>query len=246
MTDKHLHIGQFEEIYYEADEILDIAAEAGVRDAVYMSLSSAKDGVRYREVEKEIAAAAARHDPLLFKPFLWYIPPYIDQGPGVKAAFESLPYAGIKLHPRCHFWNLDSAKHVDCLHSLFAYAQENKLPLLIHTGEDSFERPAFFAPFFSEYPKAHCILAHCRPASETIVMFRKYSNLYGDTAFLSDEGAAEIRDAGFIDRLLPGSDFPISHYFAVKNHVSSAGTISLREQYSKDLARISSILGKYP
>jgi hypothetical protein len=55
-----------------------------------------------------------------------------------------------------------STGNLDCLHSLFMYTRENHVPVLIHTGEDDFERPAFFSLFFSQYPQVKCILAHCR------------------------------------------------------------------------------------
>jgi predicted TIM-barrel fold metal-dependent hydrolase len=99
-ADNHLHIGQFYEAYYEPLEVLRIAAEAGITDAVYSSTTSAKEGVCYREVEREIAAVAARYPAESYKPFLWHIPPYIDQGLSVESAFQNLPYQGIKLHPR--------------------------------------------------------------------------------------------------------------------------------------------------
>jgi hypothetical protein len=75
--DKHLHIGQFYEAYYEPLEVLRIAAEAGIRDAVYSSATSAKADLRYREAEGEIAAArypAERYKYPLFQPELGALP----------------------------------------------------------------------------------------------------------------------------------------------------------------------------
>jgi predicted TIM-barrel fold metal-dependent hydrolase len=103
--------------------------------------------------------------------------------------------------------------------------------VLIHTGEDGFERPAFFASFFSLYPEVQCILAHCRPAVDTVALFRAHGNVYGDTAFLSAEGHRQILAAGFGGRLIPGTDFPITHYF---NRNSG---FSLANQYREDLAQ---------
>jgi predicted TIM-barrel fold metal-dependent hydrolase len=210
---------------------LRIVTEAGITDAAYSSTTSVKDGIRYREVAREIAGLTARYPAESFKPFLWYIPPYIDEGLSVKSAFQNLPYRGIKLHPRAHHWNLLDKKHLDCLHSLFMYAQENHLPVLIHTGEDKFERPAFFSYFFSLYPKVKFILAHCRPVLDTITMFRSHNNVYGDMAFLPDEQYVQIVNAGFSKRVIPGTDFPITHYF------NKDSGISLEKQYREDLKR---------
>jgi predicted TIM-barrel fold metal-dependent hydrolase len=231
-TDNHLHIGQFYEAYYEPLEVLRVVTEAGVTDAVYSSTTSAKDGVKYREVEREIAAVTALYQAEKFKPFLWYIPSYLDEGIRVESAFQNLPYGGIKLHPRAHHWDLHDKKYLDCLHSLFIYAREKRLPVLIHTGENDFERPAFFSPFFPLYPQVKFILAHCRPAPDTIAMFRAHGNVYGDTAFLPAERYRRIVEAGFAERLVPGTDFPITHYF------NKDSEISPEKQYREDLAQI--------
>jgi predicted TIM-barrel fold metal-dependent hydrolase len=234
-VDNHLHIGQFYETYYEPLEVLRIVTEAGITDAVYSSTTSAKDGVRYREVEREIAGVTARYPAEHYKPFLWYIPPYIDQGISPESVFQNLPYKGLKLHPRAHRWNLLDQKHLDCLYSLFGYARENHLPVLIHTGKDEFERPAFFSSFFPLYPEVKFILAHCRPAPDTIAIFRAHSNVYGDTAFLSVEGYSQIVAAGFWERLIPGTDFPITHYFNRKSGVSP------EKQYREDLVQLTDL-----
>jgi predicted TIM-barrel fold metal-dependent hydrolase len=234
--DNHLHIGWFNETYYDPLTVFSIVTEAGVTDAVYSSPTSAKDGVRYREVEREITVLIARYPADRYKPFLWYVPPYIDEGVTIETAFRDLPYAGIKLHPRAHRWDLDNKKHQDCLHRLFAYARDKRLPVLIHTGEDDFERPAFFASFFSEYPRTVCILAHCRPAADTIAMFRAHPGVYGDTAFLSPRQYDQITKAGFAERVLPGTDFPITHYFSKNPQVSP------EKQYKKDLAQLDSMI----
>jgi predicted TIM-barrel fold metal-dependent hydrolase len=235
-ADNHLHIGQFYEAYYEPLEVLRIVAEAGITDAVYSSTTSGKDDVRYKEVEQEIAAVTARCPADRYKPFLWYIPPYIDEGIGVESAFQNLPYRGIKLHPRAHHWDLHDKKHLDCLHRLFGYARDNNVPVLIHTGEDDFERPGFFSPFFPEYPDVRFILAHCRPAPDTITMFRAHGNVYGDMAFLDSGRYNQIVNAGFTGRLVPGTDFPITHYF------NNDSGISPERQYAEDLGRLKEMI----
>jgi predicted TIM-barrel fold metal-dependent hydrolase len=194
--------------------------------------------VRYKEIENEIRKVIAVHPPDKVKPFLWYIPPYIDEGIRVEHAFQNLPYGGIKLHPRAHRWDLQDGKHLDCLHTLFGYAEDAGLPVLIHTGEDDFEKPAFFEQFIAEYQGVHCILAHCRPVLETIAMFRAYKNVYGDTAFLPEANLQKIIQADFADRILPGSDFPVTHFMANKFKQGGAKDVSLAEQYAADFEQL--------
>ena len=241
MTDSHLHIGKFFDTYYEPLEIMDIVSEAGINGGMYSSTTSADENNRYRNVEKEITAVVQRYSPRQFIPLLWYTPPYIKEGISAETAFQNLPYGGIKLHPRSHFWNLQSKKHLDCLHKLFAYAHDHTLPVLIHTGVDSFELPSFFEQFFAPYPDAKIILAHCRPIENTMEMLYRYPNIYGDTAFLplADYNqlccalCSETSRAGFAKRLLLGTDFPITHYYR------EDPALTLKQQYTRDIRILS-------
>jgi hypothetical protein len=61
MTDNHNHIGQFEEVYYKPLDTLDIVTTAGVERIVYSSTTSGKDGVLYKEIEREITEAVSRY-----------------------------------------------------------------------------------------------------------------------------------------------------------------------------------------
>ena len=229
MTDFHIHIGQYKEVYYKPVDILQIVTEAGVGRVMYSSTTSCRDDVHYKEVKREITEVIAHYPSDSITPYLWYIPSYIDEGLSAENAFQDLPYGGIKLHPRVNHWGLRERKHIDCLHELFGYANDHNLPILIHTGVDSFERPAFFKEFFAPHPNARVILAHCRPVADTLEMFRQYPNVYGDTAFLPEMDFRHICKAGYANRLLPGTDFPITHYFRENT------ALTLKEQYTNDV-----------
>lgn len=50
-------------------------------------------------------------------------------------------------------------------------------------------------------------------------MLRKFPNVVCDTAFADEKTVREIRAAGFGKRIRHGTDFPITHYRAVRpNH----------------------------
>jgi predicted TIM-barrel fold metal-dependent hydrolase len=233
MIDTHLHIGQFYETWYDPLMVLDIVTGEGVTDAIYTSTTSGKDGVLYAEVEREIALVAARHDPQKIRPYLWYNPGYARQGLSTEKTLAALPYKGIKIHPRAHLWNLADRKTFDLADSIFSLAAEKNLPVLIHTGYDPLDEAQKFEIFFKSYPGARVILAHCRPLDQTIGLLHKYPNVLCDTAFVPEEDLLAIAEAGFGGRVLPGSDFPITHYFnPVKNK------ISLTEQYKADAERL--------
>jgi hypothetical protein len=68
-------------------------------------------------------------------------------------------------------------------------------------------------------------------------MFRAHDNVYGDTAFLDAGRCAQIAEAGFAERLVPGTDFPITHYFNRKTG------ISMKKQYAEDLEQAITFFG---
>jgi predicted TIM-barrel fold metal-dependent hydrolase len=134
-------------------------------------------------------------------------------------------------------------QHLDCLHSLFGFANDNHLPVSIHTGEDDFEKPNFFEPFFAEYEKANIILAHCRPLTDTLEIFKKYARVKGDIAFVSKENIQSIIDNGYKERLVTGTDFPVTHYFSTAYKNSNK---SLKEQYQEDISVFTAIIAPIP
>jgi predicted TIM-barrel fold metal-dependent hydrolase len=224
-------------------EILQTVSEAGIEKCLYSSTSSCETGIKYRQIEKEIEIAVKHFAPELMQPLLWFIPDYMEQKIAFDKAFNNLPYKGIKLHPRAHRWNLKNKQHLDCLHSLFGFANDNHLPVSIHTGEDDFEKPNFFESFFAEYEKANIILAHCRPLINTLEIFKKYDRVKGDIAFVSKENIQSIIDNGYKERLVTGTDFPVTHYFSTAYKNSNK---SLKEQYQEDISVFAAIIAPSP
>jgi predicted TIM-barrel fold metal-dependent hydrolase len=244
MTDHHVHIGQFEEAYYDAREVFEAVFASGIVDRLlFSSTTSCVSDVAYRTIVDEIEAALRFFGPEKTAPLFWFIPDYIAQGVNVETAMRDLPYRGFKLHPFAQQWDVENKNHRAALHSIFAYAGRNNLPVLIHTGESGMDSPARFEPFFAAYPDARFILAHCRPADTVIAMFRAYRNVYGDSAFAPPERLRAVIDAGFAERIVPGTDFPITHYFKNRN-LHANRTLSLQDQYTEDLVLLRTIPDK--
>jgi hypothetical protein len=240
MTDTHIHIGQFKEIYYSAEEVFDaVFACASVDRLVFSSTTSCAEGVQYGVVAAEIEAALKHYGPEKTAPLLWFIPAYIDQGINIEQAMGDLPYQGFKLHPLSNNWDFENPDHDKALRTVFDYAAQNKMPVLIHTGEGEVQSPDRFQVFFGLYPTVQFILAHSRPVHTTITMLQKYGNVYCDRSFAPKESLHKIAAAGFSSRMLFGSDFPITHYFRTKFPPQGSTSIpTLREQYREDTALI--------
>jgi len=231
MLDTHIHIGQFEEEYYEFERVFEaIFASGKITQIRYSSTSSCIFDVKYAQVFKEIEASQREYADRA-TPLFWFVPDYINQGIKIEAAMSELNYGGFKLHPFGNNWNFENdTKQTDILHEIFDYADKRKLPIKIHTGESGIDSPNRFEQFFGEYSNAQIILAHCRPAAETVEMMKKHANVFGDTAFVSKERIDIVKNAGFGERVLFGTDFPITHYFYGREKGNS-----LKQQYLEDL-----------
>lgn len=239
MTDTHIHIGQFKEIYYTAEEVFDaVFANSSIDRLVFSSTTSCGEGVLYNTVAVEIEAALKLYGAEKTAPLFWFNPVYIEQGINIEQIMDDLPYHGFKLHPLINNWDFENPEHFKALRKTFDYAAQNKLLVLIHTGEGDVELPDRFQAFFGLYPTVQFILAHSRPAEITITMLRKYDNVYCDSSFAPEERLQKIAAAGFVSRILFGSDFPITHYFRTKYPPQgSVPVITLQEQYREDSAQ---------
>jgi predicted TIM-barrel fold metal-dependent hydrolase len=232
MLDAHVHIGQFQEEYYCFDKIFDIIFNSGVVDSiVYSSTSSCICDVKYDLIRNEISEALKKYPVDVAMPLFWVVPDYINQGITVETAMSELDYSGFKLHPYGNMWDFENdTKQYKMLHEVFDYADKRRMRVLIHTGESGVDRPNRFERFFGEYKNANIVLAHCRPAGEMIKVMQRYPNVSGDTAFANKERIGDVKNAGFGERLILGTDFPITHYF-----YGRGSGVSLVEQYKNDL-----------
>ena len=234
MTDHHVHIGQFNEIYYDALELFELieklSTKTGVTEIRYSSTSSCRDDAELLRVEEEIEYALNfESDVLTARPYLWFIPRYAEQGISVESAAGAFDYCGIKLHPAGQNWDEENPKHERALHEIFSWADKNEKSVLIHCGPQKCDLPTRFERFFSEYKNARVILAHSNPVRETAEMLNKYKNVFSDTACISKEDLKLLREkATDSSKILFGSDFPVSHYFAT--HIFGK-THTLGEEY---------------
>ena len=118
------------------------------------------------------------------------------------------------------------------LHEIFSWADKNEKSVLIHCGPQKCDIPTRFERFFAEYKRARVILAHSNPVRETAEMLNKYKNVFSDTACIASEDLKLLREkATDSSKILFGSDFPVSHYFAT--HIFGK-THSLEEEYEEN------------
>lgn len=237
MTDHHIHIGQFNELYYDAHEVFEIieslVEKTGIDSLEFSSTSSCRDDVDLEKIEEETAYAQAfSSEQLTTKPYLWFVPRYAEQGIAVESAAQSFDYCGIKLHPAAQTWNLENKKHRNCMEQIFRWADNNQKEILIHCGPKEYDLPTRFEHLIKEHTNARIILAHSNPVQETAYMLNKYSHVYCDVACTIHNSIKKltklVQDK---KKILFGSDFPVNHYF--NTHLFNK-TWNLEEEYLKN------------
>jgi hypothetical protein len=239
VIDNHIHTGQFYGVYYDPADILSIVFDAGVEELFFSSTTGCGEQVKYAEVEAEINRALKGTSSAHAKPLFWAVPDYTKKGLSVTSAMNGLPYTGIKIHPRANVWDMADMLTLSLAHELFDYADRHGMPVLIHTGYDKLDETNKFSGFFGEYRNARFILAHGRPLDQTLRLMRCFANVYCDTAFMPEKDLRRIVDKGLGVKVLPGSDFPITHYFKNKYpEQNGCENISLAEQYTEDMVRL--------
>ena len=121
-------------------------------------------------------------------------------------------FKGIKLHPDFQKFYIDEE-----IAENFYRQASNKLPILMHVGDDRFEfsRPARLVKMAKKYPDTTFISAHFggyRCWDDT-PLYKGLANVYFDTcsslAFISTQKAKEIIDLLGADKFFFATDFPM-------------------------------------
>ena len=234
--DYHVHIGQWYDTYYDSHAVFSALKECGTEECWFSSTSSERYCAEsiavqgnadlqkslpsarklYEEIKEEVAEALRSASEIGMKAhaLYWVIPEvHFSGAASVAEAMASLPYEGFKLHPRGNFWDLSDEKTRQLAEEVFSYAEKHGLLILIHCGEDDFERPTKFEPFIVRHSCATVQLAHTRPLEDTLYMLRSHPSTLCDTAFTPKEVQEKVRCAGFGERMRAGSDFPITHWY---------------------------------
>lgn len=219
--DHHVHIGQFHDVYYHPYKIVDILLKCGVAGAYISSTTSCiswntqqEKRVVVEHIKAEIEEVLLYSEERKFdaKPLCWIIPQRYYEGETVNELYSECDYYGFKIHPRAHSWDLSKSRNIMLLSDICKIAEKKNVPILIHTGMCEFEKPSKFKYWFEMYPKVKFILAHCKNVNEIIYLFDAYENLYGDVAFSKPEDLKPILYGKHQNRLLFGTDFPITAY----------------------------------
>lgn len=201
LIDSHVHIGQFNDRYFSAEEISNLMTSCGV-EAYMVSSTSVCGGDVLRSLEDIKQIISIDKDKVI--PCLWVIESMLDD---LDVYLGQLDWRCVKIHPLVYpsQWKPESPE----LHYLADSCQRYGLPLLIHTGYDSVSSASRYRKEIASYPSVNFILAHGRPFKEAKEMLQTFPNTYIDTSFMEIEDIANLCSVGLGKRILWGSDAPI-------------------------------------
>lgn len=235
MIDFHVHIGQFNNVYYDAHKVFSsiIKAKTEINTVYYSSTSTCRDDVELNKIEEEIAYAQSfKSKKLTVRPYLWAIPKYAEQKIDLFKTMGKFDYVGIKLHPQSHKWDLENKTHTDFLQNIFEYCHYYNKLILLHTGCSQETRPDRFLKYYLQFPNSKVILAHSNPIEITAQIINNFANVYCDIACMKDEEILSLKSKTTdIGKILFGSDFPLTNYFS--RYLFST-RLSLTKQYKND------------
>lgn len=208
LFDTHIHVGQYYERYTSPTELKCFLDSVRV-ECFAASSTSICEGV-YEKVIEEMKVLTALCGTRIL-PVLWIVPQMLKDGGLDKFIDSGIQWRCLKIHPQLHptVW-LDENPEIKSVASLAAMLQ---IPLLIHTGEYAGCYPMLYERTISKFPTVNFILAHGRPVNEAIELMQKYENVWVDTAFMPTPNIVKCCEAGFVDRVMWGSDYPIPKYF---------------------------------
>lgn len=236
MTDFHVHIGQYEKAYYYADRVFSVLKKNGVDEVYFSSTTSCifckeSTNIQFSEHERKNAPSAstlyeairyevknalvcAKEIGIKTHALYWVVPDFhfANCALTIKKAMDDVPYDGFKIHPFAQKWNLKDERTAGLAEEIFDYTEKNKKRIVIHTGVDDFCSPKLFEKYTASHKDVLVQLAHCRPLRQTVYMLDHYENVFCDSSMTNRETIAETENNGLKNRVLYGSDFPITHW----------------------------------
>lgn len=200
--DCHIHFGQFRDGYFSVSQLISQIQSLGITRACVMPT-----GFYSKKEFFECLSALQSLPQERFDSFLWLSPRILRWMP-VENIFKLHNFKAIKIHGVAH---PDWFAFPEKINEVCAFAGEKHVPLMFHTGK---ETPAsLFAHYCHQNPHTTFILAHGNPIEETIQIMKNCKNVFVDTAFLPIPNISKLCENGLSDRILFGTDFPITSYF---------------------------------
>ena len=172
-------------------------------------------------VDDDYVAKYVAQDPEHLAGYLSLDPTQAGWEKEMRHGHEELGLCGVKLLPMYAGFGVDD----DRLEPLWTYAEEKRLPVLLHTGTTfvrqaplKFTLPRLIDPVATRHPEIRFVLAHLSHPyeGECVVTIRKHPNVYADISALHYRpwqlfnSLMLVQEYGVWNKLLFGSDYPFT------------------------------------
>lgn len=204
ISDCHVHYGQFREVLYNRETIVDWFDQLGIDKIGIMPMGSTQQYDHSKEEETLLSFPKNK-----FIPYLWVSPEMVDADPTLGTYLKPI-YKLIKIHP---YARKEWYKSPDKIRLVVEAAHRYIIPVMFHTGGWRGSNAIQFYKFCREYPEVTFILAHGKPLSQTLTVLKGTKNAFLDSSFVPIENIKVVCDAGMSDRIIFGTDFPVMKNF---------------------------------
>lgn len=207
LIDTHIHVGQFNHLYFAPSTIHILMEQLGI--SYYAVSSTTQCEEDYPKVIDEIEELI-RLDTEKVLPIMWITPEGL-KGNIAWYLESSIKWKMLKIHPFLHkdIWTPQKGY----IEEVVDIAKELSIPILIHTGIDEYCTARLFETTIAENPDIVFVLAHGRPLNDTLRLTRDLHNAYVDSAFMPIDDMMTLLDANLPHKLLWGTDMCIPQYF---------------------------------
>lgn len=206
LIDTHIHVGKFDHLYFAPSDVHALMEQMEV--SYYAVSSTTQCEENYPKVLQEIKELISLGREKVL-PVMWITPEGLKGN--IAWYLESdIKWRMLKIHPGLNKEEWKPRKGY--IEEVVDIARELKLPLLIHTGQDSYCRADLFKPTVIANPDVIFIMAHGRPLFKSIFMMQELGNVFVDSAFMPVEDIKIALDAGVSHKLLWGTDMCIPKY----------------------------------
>lgn len=203
INDFHIHVGQFNDKYFSPESVWSFLKSVGVDYFAVSSSSICGYNINQAlsDIKQIVSLSAGRAYPVL-----WLMPGLFSDEPLNVFLKSGISWKCVKMHGFHDWTNGDIEKALSVARIL-------NVPFMMHTGGRKHCDAGQYYSICKKNPNQQFVLAHSRPCDETIDVMKKCENVWADTAFTPIEDVVKIIEAGFEDRVMWGSDYPIPELY---------------------------------
>lgn len=207
LIDTHIHVGQFDDLYFAPSAIHNLMEQLDVDYYAVSSTTQCEEN--YPKVLSEMEELIRLDDKKVL-PVMWITPEAL-QGNIAWYLESNIGWRMLKIHP--FFNQTEWDPKGDLFAEVLDISQELRLPLLIHTGNEECCKAIIYEQAIKNNPVITFILAHGRPIKDAIHIAMTYHNTYIDSAFMPIDHMKMFIDCGLSEKLLWGTDMCIPMHF---------------------------------